>query len=181
MEQLNYQSLNEGITNKFTKREKIMATIMALFFLVSIITYEFQDESTLYQLQLEDERIYVGISKNILRRVKEHESGKGSAYTKKWKMISVISTEQIPTRYQYFLETQLTCQLFLTKGVNKVRGAEFSQTKDFRYDDLPHLTSTCGHNLGLEYSCVRAKFLLSMFNGTISSSKCKPFGQIEND
>lgn len=49
----------------------------------------------LYVLELEGNRVYVGISTNIQRRFNKHLEGKGSVYTKRWKPIKIAHSEYL--------------------------------------------------------------------------------------
>ncbi len=51
-----------------------------------------------YLIECGDKTIYTGITTDIKRRFKEHNLGKGGAYTRSKKVRKVLYTEQYPTR-----------------------------------------------------------------------------------
>lgn len=51
-----------------------------------------------YIIECEDKTLYTGITTDIQRRFKEHNSGKGGAYTRSKKVKKVLYTEQFETR-----------------------------------------------------------------------------------
>ncbi len=51
-----------------------------------------------YLIECGDKTIYTGITTDIQRRFKEHNSGKGGAYTRSKKVKKVLYTEQFKTR-----------------------------------------------------------------------------------
>lgn len=53
-----------------------------------------------YLIECEDKTIYTGITTDIQRRFKEHDSGKGGAYTRSKKVKKILYAEQFETRSQ---------------------------------------------------------------------------------
>ncbi len=51
-----------------------------------------------YLIECGDKTLYTGITTDIQRRFKEHNLGKGGAYTKSKKVKKVLYTEQFSTR-----------------------------------------------------------------------------------
>ena len=51
-----------------------------------------------YLIECGDKTLYTGITTNIGRRFKEHNSGKGGAYTRSRKVKKILHTEQFKTR-----------------------------------------------------------------------------------
>src|SRR3989344_3785289 len=51
-----------------------------------------------YLIECEDKTIYTGITTDIQRRFREHESGKGGVYTRSKKVKKILHTEQFETR-----------------------------------------------------------------------------------
>ena len=45
-----------------------------------------------------DKTLYTGITTDLARRFKEHNTGKGGAYTRSKKVIKILYTEKFPTR-----------------------------------------------------------------------------------
>ena len=51
-----------------------------------------------YILECEDGRLYTGITKDIERRLKEHQAGKGGHFTKAFKVKEILYYEKQETR-----------------------------------------------------------------------------------
>ncbi|TSC74657.1 MAG: putative endonuclease [Parcubacteria group bacterium Gr01-1014_44] len=51
-----------------------------------------------YIIECQDKTLYTGITTDIQRRFKEHDSGKGGAYTRAKKVKKVLYTEKFKTR-----------------------------------------------------------------------------------
>ncbi len=54
----------------------------------------------LYIVECNDKSLYTGITTNVARRFKEHQSGKGGAYTSSRKVTRVLYTEKFKNRSQ---------------------------------------------------------------------------------
>lgn len=80
--------------------------------------------STLYVLQLEYGKWYVGKTNDVARRYAEHKSGIGSEWTRLYKPIKMVQTRQITSAED---ETTLTKQLMKQYGIDNVRGGPFCQ------------------------------------------------------
>ena len=52
----------------------------------------------LYLAQCADDSIYTGITTDVTRRLKEHQSGIGGRYTRAKKVVKILYTETFPTR-----------------------------------------------------------------------------------
>jgi putative endonuclease len=53
-----------------------------------------------YLIQCEDGSFYTGITANVERRFKEHQTKSGGWYTKLHKVIKLLYTEQYPTKHE---------------------------------------------------------------------------------
>ena len=51
-----------------------------------------------YIMECLDKTLYTGITTDLERRFKEHNSGKGGAYTRSKKVIKILYTEKFPSR-----------------------------------------------------------------------------------
>ena len=49
----------------------------------------------LYVLELTNKKYYIGKTTDVIRRYEEHKSGKGSAWTSKYKPLSLIESKPI--------------------------------------------------------------------------------------
>jgi len=52
----------------------------------------------LYLLECADKSIYTGITTDVARRFKEHQTGKGGHYTRSHEVVRVLYTEKFKTR-----------------------------------------------------------------------------------
>lgn len=80
--------------------------------------------STLYVLQLDDDKWYVGKTDDVTNRYKQHLSGKGSIWTSKYKPISIHLTKSNKSIHD---ETNLTKDFMKKYGVDNVRGGAYTQ------------------------------------------------------
>ena len=94
--------------------------------------------SYIYILSLDNEALYVGITKNLEKRIQQHQTGKGSEFTKLFaygKIEKVYDIELDSEEYNddavKFLETQITFGLMNSFGYNNVRGGEFKTSRKY--------------------------------------------------
>jgi predicted GIY-YIG superfamily endonuclease len=80
--------------------------------------------STVYVLKLQGGNYYVGKSSDVQSRFKQHVSGNGSAWTRKYKPISILKT--IPG-VSAFEEDKVTKEYMARYGIDKVRGGTYVQ------------------------------------------------------
>ena len=86
-----------------------------------------------YELVLKDGRVYVGHTKDIVRRFKEHKDGVGSAWASLWPPIGISKIEE--TTGFDFKELAWTLQAMAEHGIDKVRGGPFTRT-ELQTDDV---------------------------------------------
>lgn len=82
----------------------------------------------IYTLSLEENRIYVGVTSNLTRRYRQHHSGKGANYTRKYKPLGIASyfvvhTENIEEACIY--EDARALEMIFSHGIARVRGGRF--------------------------------------------------------
>jgi len=93
---------------------------------------KYSDCYLIYVLALENNKFYVGITKETARRFAEHLSGKGSAFTRKYKPICIVYKRNTRTNYKVDAEKQenrFTIDLMMKYGVDNVRGGEYCAVK----------------------------------------------------
>jgi cellular nucleic acid-binding protein len=132
-----------------------------LFQLRKKIRYLFQ-KSTIYVLECEHGKFYVGSTLNRRQRIDQHfESSRGgSVWTKQHRPIRVIEFyRRVPYRYRLGLESQITAKYMWERGVNNVRGSQFSQPRTFTSApaDLEGLVGFLGHYNDLSFQEVRQR------------------------
>ena len=94
-------------------------------------------KSSVYILQLEDDRIYVGTSQDVERRVLQHVSGKGAAFTRKFKPTGVRLPRLGNVRGDGdAAERDETLRYMYLKGIDMVRGWKYTQVEMSSADAL---------------------------------------------
>ena len=78
--------------------------------------------STIYILQLQHGKYYVGKTDDIQKRFEQHLNGKGSAWTKEHSPIKIVETRQITSSYD---ETNITKDYMKKYGIENVRGGAY--------------------------------------------------------
>ena len=102
--------------------------------------------SYLYILKLQGDNYYVGTTDNIDKRLNQHFSGRGSAWTKFHQPETVIEVRNINSITD---EDSTTKELMLSVGIEKVRGGSYCQvkldpeTKSYLERELCTITKTC--------------------------------------
>jgi predicted GIY-YIG superfamily endonuclease len=86
----------------------------------------------IYILQLEQEKYYVGKTTNPSFRIDKHFTSNGSAWTKKYKPISILEIIQNCDDYD---EDKYTIKYMEKYGINNVRGGSFCEIK-LRNDNI---------------------------------------------
>jgi hypothetical protein len=79
-------------------------------------------KTNVYVLRLEGGRYYVGKSDNIMNRYQQHLNGNGSAWTKKYKPISLDKTYENVSSFE---EDKITKEYMSKYGIDKVRGGSY--------------------------------------------------------
>jgi predicted GIY-YIG superfamily endonuclease len=78
---------------------------------------------TLYVLQLEDNKWYVGKSADVAKRFEQHKKGSGSAWTKEYAPIRIAETRKITSPFD---ETNVTKEYMNKYGIDNVRGGAYT-------------------------------------------------------
>lgn len=123
---------------------------------------------SLYVLRLDDEKLYVGKCRTdrIDERIAEHKSGKGSAWTRKHKFVSLL--EQRPCNSN-FEEDALVLELMSKCGIDNVRGGSYSQVK-LDFDTTLDIKKKINHATG---ACLKCGSLLHY----VKDCKCDRCGR----
>lgn len=80
--------------------------------------------STVYVLKLQGGNYYVGKTSDVQNRFKQHVSGNGSAWTRKYKPISILKTVLGVSAFE---EDKVTKEFMARYGIDKVRGGTYIQ------------------------------------------------------
>jgi predicted GIY-YIG superfamily endonuclease len=78
----------------------------------------------LYILECENGKYYVGKTADVMRRFEEHKTGKGSAWTKKYKPVRLMECRGITSPHD---ENNATEDLMKKYGIENVRGGIYTQ------------------------------------------------------
>lgn len=78
---------------------------------------------TLYVLECEDNKWYVGKSTDVQKRFKQHTEGKGSEWTREYAPIRIAETRPITSPHD---ETNVTKDLMKKYGIDNVRGGAYA-------------------------------------------------------
>ena len=84
---------------------------------------------TIYILELEDNKYYVGKTNNIVQRWKDHIAGKASYWTSQYKPISIIKVIEDCEDDKVFNEDKYVKEYMLLYGIDNVRGGYYNQYK----------------------------------------------------
>jgi cellular nucleic acid-binding protein len=129
--------------------------------------------STLYVLQLESGKYYVGKTDDIANRYAQHKSGKGSEWTKIYKPIKMVETRRVNSDHD---ENNVTKDFMKKYGIENVRGGAYCQVElsEEQEDSIRHeLRSTtdncykCGKPGHFANKCPKK----SSFTGTCGCGK----------
>jgi len=78
----------------------------------------------IYVLQCESGKYYIGKTTDIMRRFEEHKSGKGSAWTNKYKPLKILEVKPLTSPHD---ENNITKDYMKNKGIEHVRGGSYAQ------------------------------------------------------
>lgn len=81
-----------------------------------------------YVLKLQNDCWYVGITKNLNKRLYQHWNGEGAYFTRKHKPLELVESYIVPADYNVW-EHAKTLELMARFGFYKVRGATWVSSK----------------------------------------------------
>jgi predicted GIY-YIG superfamily endonuclease len=96
-----------------------------------------QKMESLYILECEDNKWYVGKSTDVQRRFKQHTEGKGSEWTREYAPIRIAETRSITSQFD---ETNVTKEYMKKYGIDNVRGGAYATVEltDAQEDIIRH-------------------------------------------
>jgi len=81
---------------------------------------------SIYVLQLEDDKYYIGKAKDVKERFKQHQFGKGSSWTKEYKPLKILETRPMVGVHD---ENNTTKDYMKKYGIDNVRGGSYCQVE----------------------------------------------------
>lgn len=140
------------------QRKSFSSKLFRFWYLLKEVVRMKLEKCTVYVLECEDGKYYVGSTQNRKRRFKEHESGRGAKWTRMYKPIRVLREyRRIPLKFLLGLESKITAECMLEFGVNNVRGSMFCSSRNYHVGDIDALTKFLGHYCDLNYRKVSAR------------------------
>jgi len=100
-------------------------------------------------LQCEKGKYYVGKTNDVMRRFEEHKSGRGSAWTNKYKAIKLLECKPITGEHD---ENNKTKDLMKVHGIEHVRGGSYTQMT-LTDADISILKREIQSNMDICYKC----------------------------
>lgn len=80
--------------------------------------------STVYVLELRNNKYYVGRTSNLTKRLAYHQNGNGSAWTKKHGLVKLMQSIDVDSP---FYEDMIVKTMMQKHGIENVRGGSYSQ------------------------------------------------------
>ena len=100
-------------------------------------------------LQCEKGKYYVGKTNDVMRRFEQHKSGKGSAWTSKYKPVKMLECKPITSEHD---ENNRTKDLMKIHGIEHVRGGSYAQVT-LSDADISVLQREMQGNMDICYKC----------------------------
>ncbi len=128
---------------------------------------------SIYVLKCENNKYYIGSTKNLDSRINEHFNGYGSTFTKTFKPIQLIHSFNTFDRY----DEDKTVKQYMSKyGIHNVRGASYS-TIELSEETINNLQKEILHSRNVCFRChkkghfMKNCYAKSDINGVILPSK----------
>jgi len=109
-------------------------------------TFFNQKMEKLYVLKLENDKYYVGKTRDLESRITAHKKGNGAAWTKQHRVLKILETHDVVSEHD---EANLTKELMKKYGVDNVRGGPYCQvnltetTRDFLQREIRGNSDAC--------------------------------------
>jgi predicted GIY-YIG superfamily endonuclease len=114
---------------------------------------------TIYTLELENGKYYVGLSNNPERRIERHMNGNGSEWTKLYKPIKILDTHE---KQSNFDEDNTTKQMMMKYGIENVRGGSYCKIEleewqikslECEFKNVSNVCYKCGKSSHYAFDC----------------------------
>jgi predicted GIY-YIG superfamily endonuclease len=122
------------------------------------------ERHTVYVMECQDQKWYIGSTSYRKKRFQQHFSDRGgSSWNRLYPVIRVAHEfRRVPPQYSLGLEAQVTAEYMLKYGVNQVRGAMFSETRNYTTSDVQALTGFLGHYNQLQYRELESELIATL-------------------
>lgn len=144
----------------------------------------------IYLIELQNNKYYVGKTKNFERRMDQHQTGQGAIFTRRYGPQKTCTSLMQVNTGSAGEETKKTLEYMILHGINSVRGAEYCQIEDFTLDDCKRMSYAALHHLGRNQEEVENIFRsqiissqmkdLKLNNSKINKQQENNFSQINN-
>jgi len=145
------------VMNTINYLNKIKSTLVDYWWLCKKKIRRIIEGYTIYVLECENGKYYIGSTTNKKRRFRQHKEERGgSKWTRLNKPIRVLKQyRRVPEVYHLGMEAKITAECMLKYGINNVRGAMFGHSVEYTMSDLDALTGFIGHYNDMSYIDVR--------------------------
>jgi len=93
------------------------------------------EEKSIYKINCEDGKKYIGETNNFDRRMDQHFSGRGAKVTQKFRPLDSTELERVPGYFAKEIEQEYTEEYIEKYGYNNVRGGNYTNSKTLKSDD----------------------------------------------
>jgi predicted GIY-YIG superfamily endonuclease len=129
--------------------ERLIVSIKNFF---TAVSNDYIKQMKIYVLELQQGKFYVGITnKPVRERFEEHQSGNGSAWTRKYRPLGVVQEIFTTDRYH---ENNVTLKCMEKYGIENVRGGSYSKLI-LSAIDISSIEQQIRHNNNLCQFCGR--------------------------
>ena len=101
--------------------------------------------TSIYKLNLQGGKKYVGKTTNVDRRMDQHFSGNGAKVTKKFKPLSGKILEEVPGFFSDYVEQEYTEEYIDKYGYENVRGGRYTNSKTLKKNVTCFKCGKVGH------------------------------------
>ena len=105
-------------------------------------TKDFNVPTTIYKMDLQNGKKYIGKTTDVDRRMDQHFSGKGAKVTKKFKPINGTVLDEVPGFFSNQVEHEYTQTYIQKHGYQNVRGGYYTNSKTLKYEPKKRLKCT---------------------------------------
>ena len=166
-------SVKHPLFNHLSQKIKHNYTLLqSLWWNLRTFLRKFIQGTTIYVLECEHGKYYIGSTTHKRQRFRQHWSARGgSKWTKFHKPVRVMQQyRRIPAKYALGMEAKVTAEYMYKYGVNNVRGAMFAHWEEYTLNDLEKLVGFLGHFNGLSYNDVRQELQKSLPPASIETN-----------